>query len=965
MWRSTLALLFWAASLPAQVVISQVYGGGGNTGAAFRNDFIELFNSGGVPADLTGWTVQYGPAAMDTWQSTPLSGAISPGRYYLIQQAQGAGGTVSLPVPDATGVIAMSATAAKVALVRNAEAPSPSTLADLVGYGNANLAEGAPTAALTNTTAALRRNGGCQDTGNNAADFQSGAPNPRNSASPPNDCAAPPPPVTAAAISAIQGAAAMSPLAGQTVSVTGIVTARRRNGFYIQTPDAEADTDPATSEGVFVFTSSAPPAEAAAGNRVTVAGTVTEFRPAADTASPTLTELTSPAVTLLSTGNALPAPVTLTAGTYDWERYEGMRVHVARLTAVSPTGADAAFFGILSGPRPFREPGIPLPDPLPAGAPSGIPRFDGNPERLRVDSDEQPGAAPLVVTSGALVTGITGPLDYSFRTYTILPDPGVPPAVSNLAPASPAPPPASGEFTVASFNMQRFLGDSTPAFQTRLSKASLAIRNVLRAPDILGVQEVDTLATLQTLASRLAADGVPYRAYLEEGNDPGGIDVGFLVKPSITVLGVTQEGKQEAFNDRPPLVLRATIGPAAVPLTVIVNHLRSLIDIEDVRVQAKRRDQAEFLARLIQARQAAGPGENIVSIGDYNAFQFNDGYVDLIGTITGAPAPAGRVLLPSPSLVTPALVNLADILPPSQNYSYVFDGSTQTLDHVLVNRNLLGRLSRFVYTRSNADFPEAWRSDPNRPERLSDHDMPVAYFTLSTGLPRITAAGITNTATLLSGAVAPGEIVTIFGAGIGPDLLTTLQLTDDRLFLTKTLGGVRVLFDGLPSPLVYVVSRQVSAVVPYAVAARASTEVQIDFQGRMTNRVTAPVAPAVPGIFPGAVLNQDYSVNSPANPAPAGSIVILYATGDGALSPPSQDGQVTGAALARPVLPVTARIGGQDAEVLYAGTAPGLVAGVLQVNVQVPAAAAAGSAVPLSIAVGAAPSPPGTTLAVR
>jgi hypothetical protein len=296
---------------------------------------------------------------------------------------------------------------------------------------------------------------------------------------------------------------------------------------------------------------------------------------------------------------------------------------------------------------------------------------------------------------------------------------------------------------------------TTTAFNNRLNKASLAIRNVLRMPDILGVEEVENIGTLTALANKVNADAVAaggaspqYTAHLSEGNDVGGIDVGFLVKTArVAVVQVTQEGLAtlytnpitglpEILNDRPPLVLEATVqGPAgpAVPVTVIVNHLRSLSGVDDpvdgVRVRAKRRAQAEFLASLIQDRQTASATERIVSVGDYNAFQLNDGYVDSIGTIKGTPTPASNVVLASSDLVNPDLIDLVEQAPAAQRYSYVFDGNAQVLDHVIVNADAAALLTRFYYARLDADFPESFRNDSNRPERISDHDAPVAYFT--------------------------------------------------------------------------------------------------------------------------------------------------------------------------------------------------------------------------------------------
>jgi hypothetical protein len=187
----------------SDVVVSQIYGGGGNAGATYRNDYVELFNAGSGTADLSGWTVQYATAAGTSWQTTALSGAIAPGRHYLVQLASNADVGAALPPADATGTGNLGGTSGKIALVRGAaaltcgaSAGSCSTdplVADLVGYGGASDFEGTGSAAaLSNTTAALRANNGCTDTGDNAADFAEGAPAPRNSTSPADSCAGTP-----------------------------------------------------------------------------------------------------------------------------------------------------------------------------------------------------------------------------------------------------------------------------------------------------------------------------------------------------------------------------------------------------------------------------------------------------------------------------------------------------------------------------------------------------------------------------------------------------------------------------------------------------------------------------------------------------------------------------------------------------------------------------------------------------
>src|SRR5215217_2206327 len=172
---AALVLAAPASAASPDVDISQVYGGGGNSGATFKNDFIELYNRGSAPVPLAGWSVQYASAVGTTFQSTALTGTIRPGRHYLVQEAAGAGGTQDLPTPNATGSIAMSATSGKVRVVTDT-----GDARDLVGYGAANQFETAPTPTLANTTAALRNGDGAVDTDDNAADFTIGAPNPRN-----------------------------------------------------------------------------------------------------------------------------------------------------------------------------------------------------------------------------------------------------------------------------------------------------------------------------------------------------------------------------------------------------------------------------------------------------------------------------------------------------------------------------------------------------------------------------------------------------------------------------------------------------------------------------------------------------------------------------------------------------------------------------------------------------------------
>ena len=246
----TILLLATAAfRADAQVVISQVYGGGGNAGATYTNDFIELFNRGAAPVSLNGWSVQYNSATgTGAWQVTNLTNVtLQPGQYYLVQEAIGAGGTTPLPTPDATGAIAMSATAGKVALVNNTTAltgcPASGTYVDLVGFGaTANCFEGTgPSPAPSNTNAILRAANGCTDTDQNATDFTAAAPTPRNTASPLSPCGPPVPTLSASALTSFGNVCINTTAGPNSFTITGTiltsadVTVAALNGFTYST----------------------------------------------------------------------------------------------------------------------------------------------------------------------------------------------------------------------------------------------------------------------------------------------------------------------------------------------------------------------------------------------------------------------------------------------------------------------------------------------------------------------------------------------------------------------------------------------------------------------------------------------------------------------------------------------------------------------------------------------------------
>ena len=591
-------------------------------------------------------------------------------------------------------------------------------------------------------------------------------------------------------IAQIQGTGAKSAFAGKQVVVRGIVTGRTRNNIYIQTPDDKKDNDPATSEGVNVFLGRDNSYSGGIGDLVEVSGTVEEYRPRSENYGFTITEISRATVKTLGSKNPLPQPVTLTTADLDpkrldaMERYEGMRVRADALTVTQATGgrgpdertkyqieSDGVFFAVLAGvPRPMREPGVDIFVWQGQRMPKTVPWFDTNPEMVRVDTDAQVGSKPIVVTAGATVKNVVGVLDYSYRRYTILVDAGTSPTVEGMKSAVAVSPAGERELTVGCFNIENFFDDEKNSdnvekeavlpkefFQKRLNKASLAIRNVLSMPDVLGVIEVENLKVLKKLAAKINADAVAaggpdpkYEAYLEEGNDPRGIDSGFLVKSTkVKVEEAKQLAKNEELDfkgaagdaklfDRPPFLIKVQAIDAKstepLMLTAIVNHFKSYGDIDELRVQTKRAQEADWLANFVAERAKADPNERMFVCGDFNAFVVNDGYNDLIGTLIGDPDQT--VVVPGKKYAT-GLIDLALLksLAVTERYSYVFDGSAQVLDHILINRKLGERLVKFGYARVDADFPVAWAADDSRPERLSDHDAPVAFFSLDPRKP--------------------------------------------------------------------------------------------------------------------------------------------------------------------------------------------------------------------------------------
>jgi predicted extracellular nuclease len=772
------------AAPSADAVIAEVYGGGGNSGATLTNDFVELANHGTGATSLDGFSVQYlsgAPSASSTWQVTQLSGSVAPGGRYLVAESKGAGGTVALPTPDATGTIAMSATAGTIALVSGTTALTCKTAADcaadprikdLVGFGSAVVREGAPTAAPSNTNS-VARGTTLADTDDNSADFTTGEPTPTNTKGETTGGGDPGEPGTPAKIHEIQGTTRISPFKDQKVGdVTGVVTATRTfgsvRGFWLTDPNP--DGDPRTSEGLFVFTGSTSPA-VAVGDAVTAAGTVREFYPDAPATSnyQSLTELSSAQWTVGSHGNALPAPTVLNPDTVPvayapapggniepltlepskyaldfWESHESEVVSVTDARVVGPSNS---FNELYVTTKPDQHKSV-------RGGSVYLGYDKLNSGVLKVSSlipfDQRP--FPKLNVGDAL-TGITsGPVEYSnFGGYTLFAS-VLGTEKDNGLQAESTRKQRSGELAVATYNVENLAPGDPQAKYDRLGEA---IVTHLATPDIVNLEEIQdntgatddgTVAadqTLQKFTDAIVAKGGPRYQWRsidpvndEDGGQPGGnIRVAFLFNPArvsfvdrpggtpTSSVGVVREhGKahltaspgrvdpaNEAWeNSRKPLAGEFVFKGRTV--FVIANHFNSKGGDQPTHgryqpparsSEVQRAKQATVLRGFVDQLLTADRSANIVVAGDLNDYPFSPA----VQTLT-----AGG-----------ALKDLIASVPEAERYSYVFEGQSQVLDHILASKAPRGVDYDVVHI--NAEFAD----------QASDHDPQVIRFRPSTG----------------------------------------------------------------------------------------------------------------------------------------------------------------------------------------------------------------------------------------
>ncbi len=573
----------------------------------------------------------------------------------------------------------------------------------------------------------------------------------------------------------IQGAAHISPLVGQRVATTGIVTAVDTNGFYLQDPVGDGNL--ATSDAIFVFTSSAP--GVTVGDELRVEGTVSEFTPGgASTRNLSTTQIGSPTLTTLSIGNPLPAatiigqgdrlPPTETIdddafGSFDpltdgidfFESLEGMLVTAQDFRVVDATNNFGEIFGVIDngvGATGLSDRGT-----------LNISPDDFNPERIQLQFDS--GLFDVAfpeVNVGDTLGDVTGVVGYGFGNFEIVVTNdftnqivagGLQPEVSTLTRGS-------DQLTVATYNVLNLdPNDSdgdTDIADGRFDAIAQQIINNLNAPDIIALQEVQDNtgsandgvtaadATLQTLVDAIAAAGGPTYAFIDNpfiGNntsggqpgsnirtaylyDPSRVD---LVEGSVTTVG--GQGNGEAFQGaRLPLIATFEFNGEAV--TLVNNHFSSKggsapilgteqpfeTRQEDVTVNGsldERQMQSAAVQNYVNGLLGDDPTANVVVLGDLNEFEFVSPVRDLV-TNSG-------------------LTNLTETLPEDERYSFIFQGNSQSLDHILVS-NGLATGAEFDIVHTNVEFAAT-------PQRASDHDPLLARFTLN-GTPN---EGDTNT----------------------------------------------------------------------------------------------------------------------------------------------------------------------------------------------------------------------------
>lgn len=513
----------------------------------------------------------------------------------------------------------------------------------------------------------------------------------------------------------MQGEGNVSPFLGQTVLVdTSIVTYATENFAYIQDP--KGDQNPLTSNGLLL--TGGPLLSLSPGDLVRVTGQVRE--------SDNMTSIGgNVSITTLGSGG-LPTPVPLQAATdfaavSPYERYEGMRVSFN--VTIGQGSSDFNSVSVYpTANRPFREPGL-----EPPGI-NGLPMWDGNPEVIGYDPNGLGQANQAFYNAGDRLSGVGIVEQFSFG-YELSP---VQPVTEILAEVvRPVRAREADELSVASFNVL-FLLQEESNYALHLTKVVNYIQNSLQFPDVIAIQEIGGQREVDDLVFRLRQANPTlgdYRGF--SGTGTGDLKCAYLVSRRIQNPQLMELGTNEllssggVLHDRPPFLLTFnTPGDETTRLQVLNLHLRSLNGVDDSSfVRLKRKEQSVSVAQMVEELR----DENLVIVGDYNAFAFSDGYVDVVNQIAGTPSLGA--LLPVENIVSPPLRVLSNELPPvEERYSFVFRGNAQQLDHCVINELAGLSANEMQYARGNSDASVNFFSQAFAAPRASDHDAFVLYL---------------------------------------------------------------------------------------------------------------------------------------------------------------------------------------------------------------------------------------------
>ncbi len=607
----------------------------------------------------------------------------------------------------------------------------------------------------------------------------------------------------------IQGSGDASLLTGTRVRTShNIVTAVGPAGFYMQTPDARDDNNALTSNGVYVYTGGAP--TVSVGDDVSLDADVDEFY--------SLTELKNIGNLIVnSSGNALPAAIALDAaipspdpnalscGSTNFECMEGMLVSIAKgiITRANQSFSGDPYAEVVisaSGKRSLREPGLNFGLTPTTGDNDAAGVWDGNPEIFEMDADALlPAFANVAFTGGSTFVG-EGVISYNFGDYQFLP--------SSLTMTYNAPMPGpvadagdSAILRIGDFNVERFCDDvddvsggsetyecagntvpTTAEYQLKTARLSDYIGNVLKLPDIVALEEVENIAVLQALANKIDADfGLTYTPQLIEGHDPSGIDVGYLVNTArVQITDVQQLAASDTWNDpnsgpgafvhdHPPLLFKGLFTGNALnePFMLIAVHMKSRGKVDDGgaasdRDREKRLRQAYSLALQVQQLQtdSANAGIPLTVLGDFNDYEFSDGFVDITGMVSGRYDFAANLWDLSDigqtdqNVVNPKLWDAVYSLPDNQRYSYLYTENfgniqgfsprklptNQVLDHALLSDAARANFVSMQYGRADEDAADTVETVSSSAIGVSDHD----GFVLQMTFDRIFADGFEN-----------------------------------------------------------------------------------------------------------------------------------------------------------------------------------------------------------------------------